>query len=99
MWNITQRILSNFYVWAFLLFALWITFLDTNSLIVQYKRYHRLKELEQEKAYYEKSIKEIEKSRKELINNPNLLEKFAREKYFMRKKDEEVYVITPPKKP
>lgn len=52
-----------------------------------------MQELEEEKTYYEKKIEEVEQDRKELMGNDELLEKFAREKYLMKKKSEDVYVI------
>jgi cell division protein FtsB len=68
-------------------------FLDSNDFISQYKSTKRLQELEEEKTYYEKKIEEVEHDRKELMGNDELLEKFAREKYLMKKKTEDVYVI------
>ncbi len=49
--------------------------------------------MEEEKSYYEEKVKEVEQDRKELMGNDELLEKFAREKYLMKKKTEDVYVI------
>ena len=53
----------------------------------------KLRALENEKEYYAEKIKEVEKDRKELMGTPELLEKFAREKYLMKKPGEEIFVI------
>jgi cell division protein FtsB len=86
-------LLRNKYVYAALAFIVWLTFFDSNSLIVQYRLTNSLNKLKTEKQYY---LKEIEKNRieiKELMTNEETLEKFAREKYLMKKKDEEIFVI------
>jgi len=91
--NKLPRFTRNFYFIGTVIFLLWMLFLDSNDFISQYKSSKRLQELEEEKAYYEKKVKEVEQDRKELMGNDELLEKFAREKYLMKKKTEDVYVI------
>jgi cell division protein FtsB len=68
-------------------------FIDTNDLYSQYKKQRKLEELEHQKAYYTQKILEIEKDREELLSNNDLLEKFAREKYLMKKESEDLYII------
>lgn len=85
--------LRNFYVITLLVFLVWILFLDSNDLVSQYKLSNKLDNLETEKAYYQEKIEEVKKDREELLSNKELLEKFAREKYLMRKKTEDLYVI------
>lgn len=87
------RFTKSFYFIVTVIFLLWMLFLDSNDFISQYKSTKRLQELEEEKTYYEKKIEEVEHDRKELMGNDELLEKFAREKYLMKKKTEDVYVI------
>jgi len=53
-----------------------------------------LKALEKDKAYYNEAIENTSKELFDLTENPATLEKFARENYFMKKKDEEVFVFT-----
>lgn len=85
--------LRNFYVITLLVFLVWMLFLDSNDLVSQYKLSNKLDNLETEKAYYQEKIEEVKKDREELLSNKELLEKFAREKYLMRKKTEDLYVI------
>lgn len=53
----------------------------------------KLRSLEDEKEYYQEKIKEVEKDREELMGNKELLEKYAREKYLMKKESEDIFII------
>jgi cell division protein FtsB len=86
-------VFRNFYLVTGLCFLLWLTFLDANDLISRFSLSAKLHSLENEKEYYEKKIKEVEQDRKELMTNKELLEKFAREKYLMKKESEDVFII------
>ena len=83
----------NFYVVTSICFVVWMTFFDSNDWINRYRMGSKLRSLENEKEYYAEKIKEVEKDRKELMGTPELLEKFAREKYLMKKPGEEIFVI------
>ena len=68
-------------------------FLDSNDLISRFKMSSKLRSLESEKEFYVEKISEVEKDRKELLTNKELLEKFAREKYLMKKESEDLFII------
>lgn len=63
-------------------------------MLTQYGYRKQLNKLETEKAYYMKEITKTSTELEELTKNPKTLEKFAREKYFMKKDNEEVFVFT-----
>ena len=86
-------ILRNFYGLAGILFLVWMTFLDSNDLINRYRLSAKLRSLEHEKEYYQEKIKEVEQDRAELMGTNELLEKFAREKYLMKRDAEDIYII------
>ena len=86
-------VIKNFYFIVGVVFIVWMLFIDSNDLYSQYKRQNKLEELEQQKAYYTQKIKEVEKDREELLSNEELLEKFAREKYLMKKESEDLYIL------
>ncbi|MFM7430022.1 MAG: FtsB family cell division protein [Flammeovirgaceae bacterium] len=86
-------IFRNFYWVAGLIFLVWMLFLDSNDLISRFKLGSKLRTLEKEKQYYQAKIKEVEEDRKELMTNKELLEKFAREKYLMKKETEDIFII------
>ena len=85
--------LRNFYAITAILFVVWMLFLDSNNLITRYQLTSKLRSLENEKEYYELKIQEVEKDRDELFGDPSLVEKFAREKYLMKKPSEEIFII------
>jgi cell division protein DivIC len=84
---------KSFYWVAGFSFLVWMTFLDSNDLISRFKMSSKLRSLKDEKQYYIEKIAEVEKDRKELMTNKELLEKFAREKYLMKKEKEDVFII------
>lgn len=74
-------------------FAIWMVFFDQNNLVDQYRLRSQVKNLKREKDYY---LEEMEKARKEyeeLFTNEESLEKFAREKYLMKRENEDIFVI------
>jgi len=87
------RITRNFYFIATMLFLVWMLFIDNNDLITQFTLRQQLKNLENEKTYYIEKISDVKEEREELLSNDDLLERFAREKYLMKKESEDLYVI------
>jgi cell division protein FtsB len=91
--ELLKRIFSNFYLVIGLFFLAWLTFFDSNDLYTQIKQTAKLNGLENEKEFYQERIKEVKADREELLSNDELLEKFARENYLMKKPEEDLYVI------
>ena len=87
------RLFKNFYFLVGFFFIIWMLFVDTNDFYSQFKKRRKLADLERQKEYYFEKIQEVEKDRQELLSDRELLEKFAREKYLMRKRTEDLYVI------
>lgn len=83
----------NFYFVTGFTFFVWMIFLDSNDLISRFRMSAKLRSLENEKEYYQEKISEVEKDREELMTDKELLEKFAREKYLMKKPTEDVFII------
>jgi cell division protein DivIC len=83
----------NFYFVTGLCFFVWMLFLDSNDLISRFKMSNKVRSLENEREFYQEKIAEVEKDRKELMTNKELLEKFAREKYLMKKATEDIFII------
>jgi len=73
-----------------ILFVVWISFFDKNNLVVQYKLSDKLEQLDREKESYEEKLEIAIKEKADLQNNK---ERYAREKYFAKKDNEEVYII------
>lgn len=86
------KFLSNKYVWVLLFFLVWMIFLDNYSYFDHRFLDQQIEELEDNKTYYQNEIKKDQKQIKDL-NNPEQTEKYAREKYFMKKDSEDIYII------
>jgi cell division protein DivIC len=93
MFKKLPKIFRNFYVVALAIFLLWMLVLDSNNLIARFQLSAKLSSLEDEKEYYEAKIKEVEKDRDELFGDRESIEKFAREKYLMKKESEDIFII------
>lgn len=86
-------IFKNYYFLIGVFFLFWIVFIDSNDLISQYRLSRKLNNLEDEKEYFVEKIEEVKKDREELMSDEELLEKFAREKYLMKKPTEDIFVV------
>ncbi|WP_395767515.1 septum formation initiator family protein [Aquirufa sp.] len=84
---------NRFYWVSTSILLVWMLVLDSNDITVQFRLWNELRQLENEKVYYQQKKKELEKERRMVIGNPSLLEKFAREKYLMKKPKEDIFVI------
>lgn len=85
--------LKNRYVVASLAFAVWVAFFDQHDLISQLSMRAELYQLEQDKEYYQREIIETREDLQELLSDNDKLEKFAREKYYMKRPNEEIFVL------
>lgn len=86
------KFFTNLYVMTSLLFLFWMLFMDTNSMIFHKELNNEIRDLTEQRN---KLKIEIEKDKK-LINDLNDIdnyEKFARENFYMKKDDEEIYII------
>lgn len=89
-----KKIVKNKYIWVTLFFILWLLFFDNNNFFDQWKQRGVLNKLEEEAAFYEKEIEKNKKEKEELFSKGDKnLEKFAREKYYMKKPGEDLYII------
>ncbi|MCB9359792.1 MAG: septum formation initiator family protein [Flavobacteriales bacterium] len=93
MWSKIPNWLKNKYAITIVIFIVWLSFFDQNNFLVQYDFKKELRTLEQDKAFYLEEIKKTRTELNELTTNPVTLEKFAREKYLMKKDNEEIFVF------
>ena len=85
--------LRNKFIVVTCIFVLWLFFFDRNSFFDQYRLQSTLQELENKKEYYQQEILRDEESSKDLYNNDKSREKFVRERYYMKKNNEEIFII------
>jgi cell division protein FtsB len=89
----TITLFKNKYLLTFLGLTVWVLFFDKNDLSTQIKLHQQVKQLEEEKNYFTTEITSISDDIKELSTNPATLEKFGREKYLMKRDNEDIFVI------
>jgi cell division protein DivIC len=93
MFKKLPKAFRNFYIVSLAIFFVWMLALDSNNLIARYQLSAKLNSLENEKEYYQEKIQEVEKDHDQLFGDRESIEKFAREKYLMKKEKEDIYVI------
>jgi cell division protein FtsB len=84
--------LKNKYVWVLLFFVVWMLFLDNYSQLEHRVLDKEIQDLEANKKYYQDEIRK-DQHNINLLKDPNQVEKYAREKYYMKRKNEDIYVI------
>lgn len=90
--------MRNKYILCITAFLVWMFFFDRNDLVSQVRLRMKLSDHRDKKEYYEEQIAQVKKEKSELLTNQASLEKFARERYMMKKDNEDLYVIVPGKK-
>lgn len=83
----------KFYTYSFCGLVVWLTFFDDNDFGSTFRLQKKTLELANEIDFYNEKIEEVEKDRSQVLGSPDLQEKFARERYFMKKPNEEVFVL------
>lgn len=87
------RFFWNKYVLVGTFFLIWMIFFDQNSYLMHRDLDHDISELEKDKAYFENVIVEESILLHELKTNPAETERIAREKYYMKKDSEDIFLI------
>jgi len=92
-WSRIPWYIKNKYVLTTIGFILWLAFFDQHNLINQISFKAELYQLNKDKEYYQEEIVEIREDLEELLSDNRKLEKFARERYYMKKQNEEIFVF------
>ena len=74
-------------------FAIWMTFFDMNNLFFRYRIAKEVSVIEYNIEEHKQAIAELDQQKKYLFGNDRNLQRFAREKYLMKKDNEDVFVI------
>jgi cell division protein FtsB len=86
-------ILINKYTVLIFFFLVYVTFFDEHNLIKRFKNLNEIGKLNSELDIYQKKIQDDRDEIYKLLNDTEYLEKYAREKYFMRRPDEDVFIF------
>ena len=84
---------KNIYFITTFLFLIWMLFFDRNNVITSYRTNKNLNTLRIQKQYYIAEIEKVNTLKDELFSTADKKEKFAREKYLMKKDNEDLYII------
>lgn len=85
--------MKNKFIIALTVAVVWIAFFDKNNLIQQWRLRKQLIELRRDKHYYNEEITRDSTAIRELKENPEALERYARENYLMKKEGEDIFII------
>jgi cell division protein FtsB len=91
--RILFRIFRNKYFLTTMALGMWILFFDKNDVFTQYELVSKCKKLEKERNYYLSEIEHNRETLRSLRTDKKYLERFAREKYLMKKDNEDVFVF------
>lgn len=83
---------NNFYVITGAAFVFWMLTFEHNNVWEQLQTYHKLQKAYEERDLLNQKLKDVETEREELLGTPEQLERFARERYLMKKPTEDIYL-------
>lgn len=86
-------VLKNKYLLTIAGFLVWMVFFDDRDFITNYRYHQELRLLEKSRDFYTQQIQDTRKELDQLKNQPATLEKYAREKYRMKKDNEDLFVV------
>lgn len=92
-WERLPWYLKNRYAITVYVFVIWMSFFDEYNLIDQIELRAELYQLQSDKEHYQREIINIKEDLDELLSNNDKLEKFAREKYYMKRPEEEIFIF------
>ena len=91
--QLTNRLPAPFrnrYLLVLLAFLLYMVFFDRHDPITQFRLQRMVKQLEADRIYY---LDKIEEEKREMADMQANQERFARERYFMQRSNEDVFII------
>lgn len=90
--NFIFKLITNVFVIILIPFIIWMLFFDENSYLVHRKFNKEIEDLESTISFYKAKIEKDKETIKKLEDSLEL-ERFAREKYLMKKENEDIYII------
>lgn len=90
--------LKNKYLLAGVFFVIWMLFFDPKDIPSGFERKQKLNELQNSEQHLDELITDAQKELDQLKNNAQSIEKYAREKYMMKKDNEDLFIVNTPSK-
>lgn len=87
------RIIRNKYVAATIIFLLFYIFLGENNVLVTHRLQREVSELKKEAKLIEKGIEQDSIAAVSLIDNPEAIETYGREHYYMKRQNEDIFIV------
>lgn len=87
------RFLLNKYFLTTVAFVVWMVFFDSNNILTRHKLQNKLIEIQNERKFYLDEIRNDSTLLHDLMTDTTRLEKFAREKYLMKKDGEDLFLM------
>lgn len=91
--NLAKKIFINKYFLTTFLFMIWMIFFDNSSWLVSRELNKEINKYEEQLNFYKKEFEKNDNFYKKLMQNKSEKEKFARENYFMKKSNEEIFIL------
>lgn len=88
-----QSYVLNKYILTIFLFLVWMVFFDKTSFLVIHELNGEINKYEDQLEYYKSEYEKNDRFYKKLMNNKSEKEKYARENYFMKKPNEEIFIL------
>lgn len=93
MWKNVYHVARNKYFLVTAFFLVWIGFFDQNDWVSRKAIDRKITELERDKEFFANQVDELKEKQATLREDTDALEKYAREKFYMKKKGEDVYIM------
>lgn len=87
------NLITNKFVLTAIAFLVWMSFFDQHNWVSLARKQHHLEELRSSIAYLHAEIGRMEEACEGLKEDPDYLERFARETYQMKKENEDLYIV------
>ena len=85
--------MRNKYLITFIVFLVWIFFIDKFDIITQIKMNKEFKQLKEQQEFYKSEVEKDSTIIYNLNNNPEEQERFARERFLMKKDNEDLFIV------
>ncbi|MDX2245254.1 MAG: septum formation initiator family protein [Bacteroidia bacterium] len=87
------KVVTSKYFLVFVFAAVWMVFFDRYNLISQYRMSEQIRELQKDEQHYLEAIEKVDYQTDQIFSNMDELERYAREKYYMKRPGEDVFII------
>ena len=92
-WNKVFHFFNNRYRLVFTVFVVWLLFFDSYNVFEVYRMRRSLGLLKAEMEYYQQETAKLNVEKEELLTDTRHLERFARERYMMKRDNEDIFIF------